>query len=166
MLKWMMSGLLPMKATKPIRLMISVLSVSLVAVVLLTNGCLQSVGNEEPPQAQIVTTLSPREAFDLIKGNQGNPNFIVLDVRSPEQFTEGHIKNAVLLDYSTEPFRDALDRLDKGKIYLVYERDQCERCIRAGASLIEMLKTLGFIEAYTIWGGFEAWATEGFPIAK
>jgi hypothetical protein len=42
--------------------------------------------------------------------NTGNPAFIILDVRTPQEFRQGHIEGAVLLDYYAPDFRDRFAR--------------------------------------------------------
>ena len=53
------------------------------------------------------------EAYNLIQDNENNPDFVILDVRTPGEFSSGHIEDAVNMDYFSESFRDDLDELDK-----------------------------------------------------
>jgi len=90
-------------------LIILVLSVLLVIGVVLAGGC---VGKEiqTPPQTptQIIEHITPQEAFTLIQENQDNPDFVIIDVRTPEEFAEEHIENAINIDYRSETFRTSL----------------------------------------------------------
>jgi len=112
--------------------------------------------------------LTPQEAYDLIKANEGNPNFVILDVRTPEEFEEEHIENAINIDYYmdertnyTKSFRDELDNLHKEKTYLVY----CLVDIRSRTTL-EMMEHLGFREVYDMSGGIVQWKAENLPTVK
>jgi len=108
-------------------------------------------------QTQIARNIAPKEAYTLIQNNIGNPNFVILDVRTPAEFADEHIENAINLDYYSETFRDDLDKLDKTKIYLIY----CRTGSR-GESSLAIMKELGFREVYNISGGITEWKAEGF----
>ena len=142
-------------------LMMLVLSVSLVTGVVLTGGC---AGNEtatlETPN-QIIENITPQEAFTLIQNNQNNPDFVIIDVRTSEEFTREHIENAINIDYYSETFRDELNQLDKSKSYLIY----CRSGNRSGNAL-NIMAELNFREVYNISGGIIAWNAEGLPTVK
>jgi len=137
-------------------LMVLVLSVSLVAGAVLASGC---VG-----KAQIIENITPQEAFALIRENQDNPDFAIIDVRWPETFAYEHIENAINIDSDSETFRDELSQLDKNKTYLIYSWSAC-----GGAGEILSRRTLGimeelnFREVYHMMGGCSGWKLEGFP---
>jgi len=116
--------------------------------------------NQQTP-AQIIENISPQEAFDLIQENKDNPDFVILDVRTPEEFAEEHIANALNIDFNSENFRDELDKLDKDKTYLIY----CRSGNRSGKAL-EIMKELDFREVYNMSGGIIEWKTEGLPTVK
>jgi rhodanese-related sulfurtransferase len=147
----------------------------LVAALILTVGCPQSAppateGNtppategNTPPEAptQIIKDITVQEASTLIKDNQDNPDFVILDVRTPDEFAGGHIADAVNLDYQAKTFRNELKKLDKDKTYLVY-------CASGGrsASAVDVMKELGFMTAYNMRGGISKWKAEGLPTTK
>ena len=135
-----------------------VLSVSLVIGSILTDGCVGQV-NEAP--TQIIENITPQEAFTLIQDNQDNPDFVILDVRTPEEFANGYIENAINLDYYSDTFRDELNKLDKNKTYLIY----CRSGNRSGKAL-NIMEELNFREVYNMMGGIIQWEAEGFPITK
>jgi len=133
-------------------LILLVLSVSLAIGVVLTGGCVQ---------AQIIEDITPQEAFTLIQENQDNPEFVIIDVRTPNEFAEGHIENAINVDFRSETFRDELSKLDKSKIYFIY----CRIGGRSGSAL-NIMKELNFREAYNMLGGINVWKSEGLPTTK
>ncbi|MDX9705640.1 MAG: rhodanese-like domain-containing protein [Weeksellaceae bacterium] len=51
-----------------------------------------------------------------------NGKNILLDVRTPEEFAEGHIPNAINLDVNSENFDSKIKELDPDKTYYVYCR--------------------------------------------
>ena len=143
--------------------MMLVLSVSLVTGVVLTGGC---IGNETfiPEQetpTQIIEDVTPQEAFTLIQNNQNNPDFVIIDVRTPGEFAEGYIENAINIDFHSETFRDELDNLDKNRKYVIY----CRSGGRSGNAL-NIMAELNFMEIYNISGGIIVWNAEGLPTTK
>jgi len=144
-------------------LMMLVLSVSLVIGVALIGGCVGSE-IETPSQettTQIIEDITSQEAFTLIQNNQNNPDFVIIDVRTAEEVADGHIENAVNIDYYSETFRDALDNLDKNKTYLIY----CRTGGRSGNTL-NIMAELNFREVYNILEGIVSWKAEGLPTTK
>ncbi len=143
------------------RLILPALTILLVTGFIVT-GC---AGTESaaPPEtsSQIIKDIAPQEAVALIQDNQNNPDFIILDVRTPEEFTEGIIKNAINIDYYSESFRDELDQLDKNQTYLIY----CRSGARSGKSR-DIMAELNFREVYNILGGFIRWQAEGLESAS
>ncbi len=136
------------------KLMVLALSVSLVIGVALTGGCILD-------GTATIEDISPQEALTLIQNNQNNPDFVIIDVRTPEEFADGHIENASNIDFYSATFREELDNLDKNKTYLIY----CRSGGRSGSAL-DIMAELDFTEVYNILGGIIAWNAEGLPTVK
>jgi rhodanese-related sulfurtransferase len=79
-------------------------------------------------------------------------NTEVLDVRTPEEYQAGHLKNAILLDYNAGVFDTAFQKLDKEKTYLIY----CRSGKRSDNAATKM-KSAGFKKTYQLKGGITAW---------
>ena len=79
-------------------------------------------------------------------------NIIVLDVRTPEEFTEGHLPNAVNIDILNPSFTENINKLDKKKKYLVYCRSG-----HRSTQAVEVMKGLKFINVTNMLGGFLQW---------
>jgi rhodanese-related sulfurtransferase len=107
-------------------------------------------------KTQINQSISAKEAFDLIQKNRDNPNFVLLDVRTPEEFGAENIQGAVNIDYYASSYVKRLKRLDKKKTYLLY----CRSGNRSGRSL-KLMKKLGFMEVYHMSGGMIGWKAAG-----
>jgi rhodanese-related sulfurtransferase len=86
---------------------------------------------------------------------------VILDVRTPAEFSAGHIPGAVNLDYNAPDFQAKAAALDKSKTYLVH-------CAVGGRSVraCEKLNRLDFPNLYNLPGGFKAWAKAGQPVEK
>ena len=126
---------------------------------LLISGCInqENIG----PQTQIIEDVTLEEAYALLVDKLGNPNFVIIDVRTPEEYASGHIEKAINLDYYSETFADELDKLDKDKTYLIY----CRSANRSGKAL-DMMAELGFAEVYNMLGGMVQWERTGLPTVK
>lgn len=90
-----------------------------------------------------------------------DPNTIILDVRTPEEFADGHLKGALLTDFQNQDFKNEIDKLDKSKTYLVYCKAGTRQQLAA-----EHMKSIGFENIYLLEGGFTAWQQEGKPFEK
>jgi rhodanese-related sulfurtransferase len=105
--------------------------------------------------------ITTKEAFDLIQNNSENPNFVILDVRTLDEYNSGHIENASMLDFYNESFRDDLDQLDKDDTYVVY----CRTGNRS-RSATDIMVELGFKDVHNMLGGIVQWDKDGYKIVK
>src|SRR5688572_19253545 len=79
-------------------------------------------------------------------------NTILLDVRMPQEFEQGHIEGAVNINFFDPNFKNRLLDLDKRKKYYVY----CKNDARSERAAEFMLQN-DFPEVYVLKGGYEAW---------
>jgi rhodanese-related sulfurtransferase len=101
--------------------------------------------------------VAPAE-FEKLAGEKGS---VVLDVRTPKEFAEGHIAGAVNIDYKAKDFPQKVAELDKGKTYLVY-------CALGGRSTgaCDKLTKMDFPHLYNLDGGITRWQREGKKVEK
>lgn len=64
---------------------------------------------------------------------------IILDVRTPQEFTTSHTKTAINIDFKNQNFREEIQKLDKNKNYKLYCRSG-----NRSAQALELMKELGF----------------------
>jgi rhodanese-related sulfurtransferase len=102
--------------------------------------------------------INTGKAQNLIEENSGNPDFVILDVRTPEEYAEGHIENAINMNFYEDAFPEELESLDMDKTYLIY----CRSGGRSG-SAFKMMKKLGFRNVYNMEGGILRWR-ESHPV--
>ena len=107
--------------------------------------------------AQIIEEISAAQANTMIQANAGKTDFVILDVRTPAEFTAGHLSGAIMIDFNASNFKDEVDKLDKNKQYLVY----CRTSNRSGQA-VAIMKGLGFKEVYDMDGGIVAWEIDIF----
>ena len=137
------------------KIMLSLLSVTLAIGVVLAGACASG------DSARQFKSINPLEANDIIQQNRDNPDFVILDVRTAEEFAGGHLKDAVNIDFYSPTFRDELDRLDKSKTYLIY----CRTGHRSGQAF-SMMYDLAFRGVYNMLDGIVRWQSEGLPLVK
>ena len=85
----------------------------------------------------------------------------VLDVRTPEEFSDGHLKDAVNVNFNGGDFEAQIAKLDPSKPYLVH----CAAGGRSGKSM-ELFKKLKFTKIYHLVDGYNGWADAGKPVVK
>ncbi|MBC8001160.1 MAG: rhodanese-like domain-containing protein [Opitutaceae bacterium] len=96
------------------------------------------------------------EEFDKMRKGT---NVVVLDVRTAKEFSEGHLANAVNLDFYAPDFAQQLGKLDKSKTYLVH-------CAAGGrsAKACTTMTQLNFTNAVNLEGGYKAWVQAQKPV--
>jgi len=104
-----------------------------------------------------VKHVNAKEAQKLVEEKR----VVVLDVRTAEEFKDGHIVGATNIDFSAPDFKKRIGELDKTKTYLVH----CAAGGRSSQSL-PVLKKQDIKSIYHLDGGFNAWKKEGLPVEK
>lgn len=107
--------------------------------------------------AEPVKNVTSDEAAKLVAENK----VTVLDVRTPEEFEEGHIKGAKNVDIMDKGFEKKLATVDKSKPVLVH----CQAGGRSKRSLPK-LEQAGFGQIYHLEEGFAGWQKAGKPVEK
>lgn len=88
-------------------------------------------------------------------------DLVVLDVRTTEEFAEGHLDGAIMVDFYAPDFADQLADLDPDVPYLLY----CRSGNRSGQAAA-LMADLGFADVADIDGGIVAWADAGLEIVR
>ena len=133
--------------TTPIRLLAAVLATG----ALLVAGCSGSATAEGD-----LETVAPIDAAEVIASDGG---VIVLDIRTPEEYSAGVIEGAINIDFYDADFSDQLDALDKDAHYVVY----CRSGNRTGQAM-GTFANLGFAEVTEVDGGIVNWYGSGLPV--
>ena len=102
----------------------------------------------------VVDTVGAGEASGLVADSA-----VVLDIRTPEEFAEGHIEGAVNIDFYAAGFAARIGALDRDAAYLVY----CRSGNRSGQAM-DLFRDLGFAEVHELEGGILTWVGEGLPL--
>ena len=85
----------------------------------------------------------------------------ILDVRTPDEYSEGHLKEAKNADILSKDFATQLSALDKARPILVH----CQAGGRSTRAL-PTLEKLGFTTVYHLDGGMNDWLKAGKPVVK
>jgi len=99
------------------------------------------------------TKTSPKQLLKKVKKEK----VYLIDVRTPEEYSAGHLKYAKNIDFKSADFKAQIEKLDRNKPVYLY----CRTGNRSGKAL-DTLKSVGFKESYNI-GGFENLKAEGLP---
>ena len=85
----------------------------------------------------------------------------LVDVRTAEEFCEGHIKNAINIDFFSHDFDFKMAALDNSKPLILY----CRSGRRSAKSVLK-LSDKDYVFIYDLKGGIIQWIFEGNQIVK
>lgn len=104
-----------------------------------------------------IRVVSPTDGADI----QTNPpeGLVILDVRTQEEFDEGHLEGATMIDFYAEDFAERLAKLDPNVPYLLY----CRSGNRSGQTR-QIMGDLDFVDVADVDGGIVAWGAAGLPL--
>ena len=120
---------------------------ALIALTLLFNGCTHGQSDS--------SILSATAFFEKLKESPSAP---IIDVRTPDEFSKGHLINALNYDWSANEFDKQIASLDKSKPVLVY-------CLSGGrsSSAANKMRAEGFKTVYELNGGIMKWRNANLP---
>ncbi len=85
----------------------------------------------------------------------------LIDVRTAQEFAEGHIEGAKNIDITNDAFESEIEKLDKNQAFLVY----CAIGVRSGRAAA-LLRKKGFKNVIDLNGGYEDLLKVGMKNAK
>ena len=112
---------------------------------------LSSCTNSQPSETNLSATDFSKKIEELV-------NETIIDVRTPGEFKEGHIENALNINWNDPSFAQQTSKLDKSKPVMVY-------CLSGGrsASAARKLRKDGFTNVYELNGGMMQWRNSKLP---
>ena len=102
--------------------------------------------------------ISAADADEVIASDA---SLVVLDVRTPSEYSDGHIDKAVNVDFRADDFATNLAKLDKSKRYLLH----CKSGTRSARAL-QVMQEQGFENVVHMTDGFDAWKAAGNMVAQ
>ncbi len=116
----------------------------------------QQATTQQPKQEVIVNVAAPKFK-ELIESGACE----IIDVRTPQEYAEGHIKGAKNIDFYNPEFDKMISQLPKDKTYCVYCRSGRRSMLSA-----QKMAQMGFQKVYNLQGGINAWIQSGNPVEK
>ena len=101
----------------------------------------------QPPKVEV---LEKQQYKALVE-----KGYFVIDVRTPEEFEEGHIEGAKNINVKSEAFVTEIEKLSKSDTLLVYCRSG-----RRSLYAAQVMVSFGFQKIYDLKGGFLKWESE------
>ena len=98
------------------------------------------------------------EKFEKMMSKKKNR---LVDVRTPEEVSEGQIAGALNINFLGENFASEIQNLNKNETYLLY----CRSGARTRKAADQMQKA-GFKKVYMLEGGITGWKEAGNPIEQ
>jgi len=124
-------------------------NILLISIILFsTIPCYKSNVNKESNIAGLNDTISVEEFYKMMD----QPNTVILDVRTPEEFNKSHVQNAININFHDSiNFKSNIQKLDKNMTYLIY----CRTDRRSGKTF-NLMKENNFKSFYILKGGILA----------
>jgi rhodanese-related sulfurtransferase len=133
--------------------LLKIIAASFLAMILAASlflaGCSEILAKKEAIQ------ISVEKVAEILKTQKDS--YIILDVRTKEEFGSGHLERAVLIP--VDELETRFGELAKDKPIIVYCRSG-NRSAKAAAMLISK----GFSPVYDMTGGINAWTGKGYPV--
>jgi thioredoxin len=107
--------------------------------------------------AQETKHVDSKEFSSLIKSGNG----IILDVRTTQEYSQGHIENSTLISINDPKFVEKVSLLQKGKPIYVY-------CLSGSRSrsVANYLSKNGFAKVYNLQRGLMEWQRYGYTLTQ
>ena len=110
--------------------------------------------NNSSEAIELITAAEMKE-ISKIEGIQ------LVDVRTPNEYNEGHLPNALNIDFLDKNFEINIQQLDKTKPVIVY----CQRGSRSAKCASQLIAN-GFVKIYDLDQGFSKWKSSGLEVEK
>jgi rhodanese-related sulfurtransferase len=134
-------------------------AVSFILKIIVILICFLPIGSQA--QDTIHRAITVVQADSLITAYNGNPDFVIIDLRQPSYYSTSHIQNAINMDYYGGTFWTDIYAMDHSKAYLLY-------CASGGRSTTTYNAMVAdhFREVYNMLGGITAWISGGYPVVN
>ena len=112
----------------------------------------------QQPGSAVARDISDAELLALMANR---PDLLLIDVRTDQEWEQGHIPGAAFLDFLEDDFEERAFALPKDRPIAVY----CAAGGRSEDAMIKMKKA-GFRELYNLRGGFYGWEDAGRDVSN
>ena len=108
-------------------------------------------------QAAGITRVGPQAFAEVL----ARPGVEIIDVRTPEEFAEGHIDGAVNIPVQSADFTERISQLDPAVTYAVY----CRSGNRSRPAVAAM-RDAGITEIVELESGTKGWISQGQALVR
>ena len=117
----------------------------MIAIGLLMVGPLAN-GQQSTTVKEVITVTEVKDAMSE------SDEILLLDVRTPEEYSEGHLPKATNIDFLSDDFQQKVGDLPRDEPVYLYCRSG-----NRSAKAANLLQEMGFKEIYDMEGGYLAW---------
>lgn len=118
-----------------------------------------SCNNKKP--SKTITKLGEINVVTPAEFKEKSVNQLIIDIRTPGEFTQGYIEGAVNINLFDKNFTEQFSEFDKSKPIFLY----CRTGRRTSAAS-KKLAALGFQNIYDLHGGIINWSKNNQPTIK
>jgi rhodanese-related sulfurtransferase len=137
-----------------------IIALLLLVISVIASGCDYVTGAAlagTPSATPTVKNLTPEQTYTYYMVSSYRIQLI--DVRTPQEYADGHLCEAINIDVNSPDFRSNIDQLLREAVYIVY----CKSGGRS-ASACKIMIEYGFTRVNcVVGGGFNEIAAQGFP---
>ena len=109
--------------------------------------CLESCQQSSTSKQSTLNNISVQEVNAIQKAS--NSPYTIIDVRTPDEYADGHIDQALNIDVKSDQFADEVKKLNPSKKYILY----CKSGKRS-AKAYGIMTDLNFENLYNMEGGY------------
>jgi rhodanese-related sulfurtransferase len=102
--------------------------------------------------------LSPQAYLAEYQGKAAE-DYVLIDVRRPDEYASGHIEGAILMNVEDPAFPEQVAKLDPNQTYYV----NCRSGARSGRAC-QYMASQGFGHTINLKGGMLAWQDAKLPV--
>ena len=125
---------------------------NILVTILMLSSLMLGISNSQTTKA-----LKPKSFDKELKKDNG----VLIDVRTPKEYAEEHLKGATMIDYKDSTFSEKVSMLNKNKPVYLY----CHSGKRSAAAQDTLIKQ-GFKKVVALKGGITKWKDSGMPVEK
>jgi len=131
-------------------IVLGVIVIALIISIFMSNNISENTYNLQAAAIHAVK-YSTSLGVDMFINRLKEPNMTIIDIRTPQEYSSGHIDGAINIDFYAPDFAQQLEKLDKVAGYSIY----CRSGSRSGKAL-DIMKNLGFTNVVDLQGGYSS----------
>lgn len=114
-----------------------------------------SCNTKSKSQSDSISVITPTEF------KEKSESHAIIDVRTPQEFSEGHIEGAININFFDKTFLDQIAKYEKNEPLFIY----CKSGNRSGQAS-KKIADFGFTKIYDLEGGILYWMKNNNEVVK